>query len=444
MARDRIRGGVWLAKCFLFRGVPAYNGCVPGDVPGGRFFSEKDSYMNVVISGPFGRGSLADEAVLAGLLKHLKHAKNVVNVLSANPDATRGMHGIEAIKAGEPGGLLSNKAVWEALEKAHLFVLAGAGVINAKGTMPARVWLGQLEHAQTAGVKTAVIGIGAEVIKEARDRARVQRLLHHCAEGISARDAASKAALISYGMNANRISANGDPTLALLATGDIAQPAAGELRIGIVLAASVPTRTEFGFEKIEPNDADAKLARGLVEELLKNGAAQIRVFHDDTDEVGEFADTLEALDDSKVELIAAEVPIAEIQKELAQCHAVFSFSLQGLMLAATSGAPAAGFAEETGAGEFLNAAGLARGIVATRDASAAANAILALARNAEVREKLKGKMSILKKKEAQNARMMELLVPRRVSRERMDIGERIGKHKFSKHKPGRDNGDDGM
>jgi len=417
---------------------------MPGDVPGGRFFSEKDSSMNVVISGPFGRGSLADEAVLAGLLKHLKHAKNVVNVLSANPDATREMHGVEAIKAGEPGAFLSNKGVWAALEKAHLFVLAGAGVINAKGTMPARVWLGQLEHAQTAGVKTAVIGIGAQKIDEARDRARVQRLLHHCAEGISARDASSKAAFITYGMNANRVSANGDPTLALLATGDVAQPGAGELRIGIVLAASVPTRTEFGFENLEPNDVDAKFTQGLVAELLKNGAAQIRVFHDDTDEAGEFADSLEAVDESKVELIAAEIPIADIQKELAQCHAVFSFSLQGLMLAATSGAPAAGLVDETGAAEFLNAAGLSEGIVATRDAAATANVVLALARNAELREKLKGKMSALKKKEAQNARMMELLVPRRVSRERMDIGERIGKHKFSKHRPGRDSGDDGM
>jgi polysaccharide pyruvyl transferase WcaK-like protein len=393
--------------------------------------------MNVVISGPFGRGSLADEAVLAGLLKHLKQPKNTLYVLSANPHATKDMHGVEAIKLTEPGSLLSAAGAWEVLEKSHLFVLAGAGVISSSGTVPARTWLGQLENAQTAGLKTAVVGIGAEKIGEARDRARVQRLLHHCAEGITARDESSKKALISYGLNANRVSTNGDPTLGLIGAGDLARPETGERRIGIVLAQSVPSRTEFSFVATK-NEVATNFAEKFVAALLKGGAKQIRLFHDDTDEAGEFADELEKIDDAKIESIAADRPIAELQKDLAECNAVFSFSLQGLMLAVASGTPAAGLALETGAAEFLNAADLKDGVLDASDPNEAAAAVLAIADKSELREKLKARLIILKRKEMQNARMMELLVPRRVERDRMDIGERISKHKYSKHRPKND------
>lgn len=171
--------------------------------------------MNVVIAGPFGHGTLSDEAVLAGLLRHLAARKHTAVVLSADPARTEEVHGVSAVQAAAPGSLLSAKQFWNALSKAHLLVLASGGVVSADGKAPARSWLAVLEHAQVAGLQTAVVGVGALEIDDLKERARVRRLLHFFAGGLSTRDEDSKQALMSYGLGACNISASGDPALAL-------------------------------------------------------------------------------------------------------------------------------------------------------------------------------------------------------------------------------------
>ena len=168
----------------------------------------------------------------------------------------------------------------------------------------------------------------------------------------------------------------------------------------------------------------------------------MHLFHDDTEAADEAVESLESAGD-RISVTGADEPLAEIQAELAKCHAVFSFSLQGLVLAAASGAPAAGLNAEAGAAEFLNAAGLSAGVIDSTDPELAAKAVLALSEmSAEERAKITGRMAMLKRKEAQNARMMELLVPRRVSRERAGIAERVGKKKLGHKRAPRRNTDD--
>src|SRR4051812_46845640 len=101
--------------------------------------------MNVAISGPFGLGSFADELVLGGVLRHLAAGKHDVTVLSADPAAPQAIHGVKAVEPPSPSGLFSPPAASEVVSKAHLFVLASAGVINDYGSRPARAWLAQLE-----------------------------------------------------------------------------------------------------------------------------------------------------------------------------------------------------------------------------------------------------------------------------------------------------------
>src|SRR5207244_4416092 len=102
----------------------------------------------IVLSGPFGLGSLSDELVLAGVIKPLLAAKHSVTVFSADKAATSTTHGVESVTLASPASMSSSNAAWKALDHAHFFGLCGAGVISDKGKVPARVWLAQLEYAK--------------------------------------------------------------------------------------------------------------------------------------------------------------------------------------------------------------------------------------------------------------------------------------------------------
>src|SRR6185295_4785988 len=162
--------------------------------------------MNIIISGPFGLGSLSDEIVLAGLLSHLK--KHSVTILTGNSEETEALNpGIASVvQLPDPSAILSNREALDSLSQAHLLILASAGCVGASGKPPARVWFSQLEHARSMEIKTAAVGLGALPIDDPRERVRLQRLLHNCTDCISVRDEESKLAAIDYGMSPIRIS----------------------------------------------------------------------------------------------------------------------------------------------------------------------------------------------------------------------------------------------
>jgi polysaccharide pyruvyl transferase WcaK-like protein len=387
--------------------------------------------MNIVISGPFGMGSLADEAVFAGLLKHVSGEKNSVSVLTFDAEKTTRIHNVPAVTLQSPSAFITNMEVWRLLEKAHLFVLASAGPMSSAGKQPARNWLAQLEHAQRAGAKTAIVGVGALPVTEARERARVQRFLQLNTDAISTRDAQSKLTVITYGMNSNRVSFNGDPVLALAAP----SLAPGNA-IGIVLAQNVPSREGFGFDAKELSPAVRASAEQLVATLLKDSDAPLKVFHDDTQASRTAGESLRKLSAERISLHTCDGPIQTLMQAVGECGSIFSFSLHGLILGAAAGVPVTGLREELGAAEFLESIGLRDFVLSTPlDPIGAVGALKTqLSRAADLRELLQKRLSMLKKKESQNARMLALLVPRRIAYERdlQGVGKPLPK---KKHKP---------
>jgi len=377
--------------------------------------------MNVVIAGPFGYGTLADEAVLAGLLRHLAVRKHEAVVLSADPARTEEIHGVSAVQLAAPGSLLSNREFWRALGKAHLLVLASGGVISAAGSPPARSWLSVLEHAQVAGLQTAVVAVGALQIEDLKERARVQRLLHHFAGGLSARDESSKRTLMGYGLSACNISASGDPAL-VLGGATLAKPEPS--RIGIVLAQRIPSRTGFGVEPGPTPASTLAAAQELLREVLNQPGVAVTLFHDDTEPAREFAALLAGgPGPERIKAQPAGGPVARIQAAMSECSAILSLSLHGLILAAGVGVPVAGCAGEPGASEFLASLGLGRHALPVGDGAfdpgeAAATLRELLGQGTALRQVIAARMAGLRRKEAQNERMMGLLVPRRVARER--------------------------
>jgi polysaccharide pyruvyl transferase WcaK-like protein len=295
--------------------------------------------------------------------------------------------------------MLSNREAVDALSQAHLLIVTGAGSLSAFGTPPARVWLNQLEHARSMEIKTAVVGLGAIAIDDPRERVRIQRLLHNCTDCISARDEESKVALIEYGMSPTRVSNNGSPALAL-SSEIAAKPEAG--RIGFILAPRIPSRNDFSYNA-SVNGADAQWAGEMMNLLLSHSKTRLTVFHDDTEEAEESGHSLVPSQDDRIKFQPASVPIDEIRNQLAACDVVYSMSLHGAMLSATVGVPVVIPDKEPGARSLQAALGLTDFVMED----------YLLGRSAAARESLKQKMHALRRKEAQNGRMIELLVPRR-------------------------------
>ncbi|HLX64906.1 MAG TPA: polysaccharide pyruvyl transferase family protein [Planctomycetota bacterium] len=395
--------------------------------------------MNIVLSGPIGLGSLSDEIVLAGVLKPLLAAKHHVTVLSADAAATAEMHaGIEAVHLPTPTSVLSTPAVWKALDSAHFFGLCGAGMISDKGKTPARAWLGQLESARQMKVTTAVIGAGAIEIENRIEQVRVQRLLHHFADGVSVRDDASKAALVECGLNANRVSSIGDPTLALfdqnafVVPPDVARvPGAPETRptstpfrlkaglrtrVAFFFTDGIPMRQTFG---PEPTHAPAPLASGLNAVLKALSAEKIDalVFHDASRQNVKLAESI-ADGAENATLLTTETPITKLRAEMASCSAALTDTLHGLLFAAVHGVPAVYLAAQTERPALIEKLGLNAFVIEATAGAFESERALELVRNAlansdALRAAMTVSLSALARKEAQNARMVERLVPKR-------------------------------
>jgi len=369
--------------------------------------------MNVLIHGPFGCGSLADEAMLAGLLARYATTKHEVVVLTADPEETKLLHGnVKAIRHESPKTLLSNKQVWAAFNTSHLFVLTSAGPINFQGEMPARFWLNQLELVQKGGLKAALVGIRAEPIAEMRESVRAQRLLHHFSDSVTARDDLSKSVLAEQGLNQNRVSVNGDPTLGL-------QPVASNpeaKRVGLFLTHTLPSRTEFSYapEAASATSEHGQRLHALIDALLKSGHA-ISIFHDAAAPVMEFLrDLVTGFDADRLTLVAPDRSFGEILIEIARCEAAFSCNYHGVILSALCGVPVAAVSEEPCVPGLMKSLGLDAYLVPGAELGGAAGTIGKLAsERGNLSAGMAKRLVDLRRKEAGNIRALDVIVPRR-------------------------------
>jgi len=369
--------------------------------------------MNVLIHGPFGSGSLADEAMLAGLLARYAATPHSVTVLTADPDETRLLHGgVKAIKHDSPKTLLKNKPVWAAFDTTHLFVMVSAGPINFKGEMPARFWLNQFELIQKVGIKIALVGVRAEPIPEMRESVRAQRLLHHFSECVTVRDDESKRVLAKQGLSPNRVSVNGDPTLGLQPV--TPQPEAK--RVALFITHTLPSRTEYSYapEAASPAPEHGQRLRALIDSLLKNGS-KLSIFHDAAAPAMEFVrDLVTGIDPDQLTLIAPDRSFGEILIEIARCESAFSCTYHGALLSALCGVPSAAVTEEPCVPELMKSLGLETFLVPGAELGNAASAIATIAgQRAALSVEILKRIAGLRKKEAHNIRALDALVPKR-------------------------------
>lgn len=369
--------------------------------------------MNVLIHGPFGCGSLADEAMLAGLLARYAATKHGVTVLTADVDETKLLHGgVKAIKHDSPKTLLSNKPLWAAFDTSHLFVLVSAGPINFKGEMPARFWLNQFELVQKVGVKVGLVGIRAEPISEMRESVRAQRLLHHFSDSLTVRDDESKRVLADQGLNPNRVSVNGDPTLGLQPV----PPKPEAKRVGLFLTHTLPSRTEFTYapEATSATSEHGQRLRTLIDSLLKDNAS-LTIFHDAAAPVMEFVrDLIVGIDPDRLTLVAPDRSFGEILIEISRCEVSFSCTYHGALLSALCGVPSAAVSEEPCVPTLMKSLGLDAFLVSGAELGNAASILAKLTeQRSALSTDIQKRIGDMRKKEAQNIRALDALVPKR-------------------------------
>ncbi len=133
--------------------------------------------------------------MLAGLLAewHIRRPDVWPVVLSADPGATRTLHGVEARPR-------SPRAVWNALAGARLFISGGGSLVqDVTSARSATYYLGTLFAASWRGVPVAVVGQGIGPLRRPWVRGLARRAFDR-AQFISVRDANSVRALTDLGV----------------------------------------------------------------------------------------------------------------------------------------------------------------------------------------------------------------------------------------------------
>lgn len=150
----------------------------------------------ILISGYYGFGNLGDEAVLAGMVQSLRARLGAVPlvVLSANPPATSGTHGVEALPRGDL------RAVLRTMRRCRLFLSGGGSLLqDATSARSALYYLGLLRLAQVMGLRTMVYAAGLGPLRRPALRALARRVLERT-DLVTVRDADSAALVGALGV----------------------------------------------------------------------------------------------------------------------------------------------------------------------------------------------------------------------------------------------------
>lgn len=277
--------------------------------------------MKVVVSGYYGFGNLGDEALLAGLLSGLPGAQ--VTVLSGQPEATRALHGVNAVhRLSGLGALVTHDAL----------LSGGGGLLQDKtSSRSLRYYLGVISLAKRLGRRVVVYGQSVGPLSPAGERAVARTL-----KGIpvAVRDKPSRTLLARLDIRAELVA---DAALAL------PEPLARPARDAPVLF--VP---RGGFRKVTAAFAGA--AQRLEAEGVPLAGLALQPDEDD----GPLGEIIKAAPSLKK--LTVKTP-GEALEHLSGSRYVVSARLHGLIFAARAGRPASGVAYDPKVAAFGDEAG---------------------------------------------------------------------------------------
>lgn len=177
--------------------------------------------MRILIAGSYGMGNTGDEAILAGILGPLRRRLPEARlcVVSGNPEATRALHGVEALPWDDW------QAIHDTLAGSDLLILGGGGIFfDYTGFDPARLLESgapDLAHYGSFPVLAWLLdkplmiyaaGVGPLSTPEGRE---MVRLAFTVASRATVRDVESRDLLAEIGADVSRVEVTADPAFAL-------------------------------------------------------------------------------------------------------------------------------------------------------------------------------------------------------------------------------------
>ncbi|SDO62298.1 polysaccharide pyruvyl transferase CsaB [Paenibacillus sp. yr247] len=336
------------------------------------------SVVKIALSGYYGFDNSGDEAVLQSILFALQEqgreqgVQIVPIVLSANPEKTSAMYGVQAYHRMRPGSLL------RALRKADGLISGGGSLLqDATSSKTIPYYLAVLKIAQWLGKPTFIYSQGIGPVSRRMFDGWIRSVFKRCAY-VSVRDAESAELLVTMRLPRERIAVVPDPVmgLPLRASRDAAGPLAGavsadaaKLASGGVaggaanLAPDSAVRTvgvSVRFWNEDRSELEA-LSRSLQELLAARTDVRLRFlpFHLPSDEVAsQFV--IDRLGDhgSRVEMVRGIAHPQDMLAQVADCDLLIGMRLHSLIYAASQFVPMVGISYDPKIDQFLHRLGM--------------------------------------------------------------------------------------
>lgn len=303
--------------------------------------------LKALISGYYGYGNAGDEAVLAGMLRALKKHEVDPVVISGNPDETKALHGVEAIRRGDLRNIV------RVLRGADVLVSGGGGLIqDSTSRRSALYYLGVIGLARALGVGAYLYAHGVGPVRT-RAVKGAARLILSGVLGAGARDEASANAFEDLGVPSDRVRVTADAAFALPPVTDGESDRAlraagvpdGGPRIGLIWRPPV-LRNGRAAGAGEGEGLEKVLASALGTWVKEIGGRLVFVpMHPAFDAAPSKAlARLASLEGASAHVVAGTLDFRSVRSVISALDFVVSVRYHGLLFAAASGVPCVGVA----------------------------------------------------------------------------------------------------
>lgn len=302
---------------------------------------------DVILSGYYGFHNSGDDALLKAILEGLRKEKPGVRpmVLSARPEETRRMYGVDAMYR------FNIPKLYRVMKKTHMLVNGGGSLlqdVTSSQSLWYYLWVMRIARKKGAAVCMYANGIGP---LHGRNRLRAARSIEK-AELITLRDSASLEEMRNMGVQRTDIAVTADPALALERKTGSAQM--------VFRKAGVPTDGKIlGISLLGWSDCDREFHKKMA--ACIDYAAQkynlIPVFipmkkQVDNRTAMKIADVMK----SQSYCLEDEYGVDEVMDVVGRCELLIGMRLHALIYAAASGVPVVGLAYDpkvTGFMEYI-------------------------------------------------------------------------------------------
>lgn len=306
---------------------------------------------NLLISGYYGFGNIGDEAILDTMLKRIQNAvpEAQITVLSANPERTESIYGINAVKRAHP------LKVFSAVLKCDTLISGGGSLIqDVTGRLSIHYYLMILLAASLLGKRVMVYSQGIGPIQKPLNRFLTKWILNR-ADVITVREENSKTDLIQMGIRPERLFVTADPVIDMTCPGkDIGETILKEAGLDLE---SPSKRIAFALRSKDFRDSKSYDALcSVVNTLLDQQCAVILLPFHFTEDL-EVIQRLEAEFGGRIHTLVDRHSIQEILSVIHAMDLLVGVRLHALIFSAVAGTPLIALSYDPKIDYFMKAIG---------------------------------------------------------------------------------------